>query len=529
MRPFTIAKRVTLGFAGVLILLVVLGGVCLAQLHLIRGHVTLVTTQSLPGVRLVAQIDSRVRQVYALTLKHSLTSDPEKAGRILADLRADLEQINALVAQYEKESTAEDQAMLAALKGVREPYAAASVNVLMSEPGKFQDKIALVEKDLDQAYTRYLGAMEQLVAHEMDQGHEAGSKADRTLDRAAWSLGIGLTASVIAGVVVGWLIVRGVNGVLRQAVDELGRSVGEVTKAGSQLASTSAALSARTGDQASSLEETRASLEEMSSRICETAEHARVATQRANDARSSVESGTQRLAEMMGAMTDIRGASDNVARIVHSIDEIAFQTNILALNAAVEAARAGESGLGFAVVAEEVRNLAQRSAAAAKESSSKIDDSIAKSLRGVELTQQAAASLGTIAGRVREVDTLIGSIATACAEQSAGIGQLNEAVASIDQITQGNSASAEECAGAARRLAASARVAAQSVLRLSVLSGVRPPSVAEAPAAPETSPHAQPAAPPDPSASAPPPRDEPRGSGHAAKPAPGAPAGFKDF
>jgi methyl-accepting chemotaxis protein len=157
---------------------------------------------------------------------------------------------------------------------------------------------------------------------------------------------------------------------------------------------------------------------------------------------------------MTGAMDAIKGSSDNIAKIIKTIDEIAFQTNILALNAAVEAARAGEAGMGFAVVAEEVRSLAQRSATAARETAERIEDSIQKSANGVTLSRKVSGGFDEIVGRVRQVDMIIGEIATASGEQDRGIAQVLNAVTQMDQITQSTAANAEETASAAEELSA---------------------------------------------------------------------------
>ena len=159
---------------------------------------------------------------------------------------------------------------------------------------------------------------------------------------------------------------------------------------------------------------------------------------------------------MNEAMDAIRQSSDNIAKILKTIDEIAFQTNILALNAAVEAARAGEAGLGFAVVAEEVRALAQRSAVAARETAERIQDSIEKSSNGVELTRKVTASLDEIVAGIRQVDTIVGEIAVASREQDTGLTQTLTAVTQMDQLTQTMAANSEESASASEELNAQA-------------------------------------------------------------------------
>jgi methyl-accepting chemotaxis protein len=201
------------------------------------------------------------------------------------------------------------------------------------------------------------------------------------------------------------------------------------------------------------------------------AESAQQAKQAATQARTSADAGFEHMKAMNTAMSAIKASSDDIAKIIKTIDEIAFQTNILALNAAVEAARAGEAGMGFAVVAEEVRALAQRSATAAKETANKIEDSVAKSQQGAQLSADVASSFETIQQQIRSLDQLVGEIATASQEQNQGINQVTKAVSQMDQITQTNAASAEETSAASQELNTQASVLSEAITSLQTLMG----------------------------------------------------------
>jgi len=218
-----------------------------------------------------------------------------------------------------------------------------------------------------------------------------------------------------------------------------------------------------------SLEETSASLEEIASMTKRNAENAISAKDLSADTRKAAEIGSSNMDEMNRAMADIQASSSNISKIIKTIDEIAFQTNILALNAAVEAARAGEAGMGFAVVADEVRNLAQRSAQAAKETADKIEDSIAKSVNGVAISGKVTESLNQIVTKARQVDELVAEIATASREQSQGLDQINTAVTQMDKVTQSNAAAAEESASASEELTAQAATLRELVAELQKL------------------------------------------------------------
>ncbi len=229
-------------------------------------------------------------------------------------------------------------------------------------------------------------------------------------------------------------------------------SADTVSVAAAQISAGNADLSVRTEQQASSLEETASSLEELTSAVRQNTDNARQANTLAVSASDVARKGGAVVAQVVGTMGSINESAKKIADIIGVIDGIAFQTNILALNAAVEAARAGEQGRGFAVVATEVRNLAQRSAAAAKEIKGLIEDSVDKVNTGSVLVDQAGATMEEIVASIRRVTDIMGDIANASHEQSAGIEQVNQAISQMDQVTQQNAALVEEAAAAASSL-----------------------------------------------------------------------------
>jgi methyl-accepting chemotaxis protein len=281
----------------------------------------------------------------------------------------------------------------------------------------------------------------------------------------------GLIGALVAGIAIALLITRAINSILTRLSATIDDGSNQVAAASSQVSASSQSLAEGASEQAASLEETSASLEEMSSMTKRNAENAETAKNLANQTRNAADVGAADMKEMSSAMDAIKSSSDNIAKIIKTIDEIAFQTNILALNAAVEAARAGEAGMGFAVVADEVRNLAQRSAQAAKETAEKIEDSIRKSGQGVQISAKVALSLGEIVEKARKVDELIGEIASASREQSQGIQQVNTAVTEMDKVTQSNAANAEESASASEELNAQAATLKEAVEELVQLVG----------------------------------------------------------
>ncbi len=232
---------------------------------------------------------------------------------------------------------------------------------------------------------------------------------------------------------------------IRNSADSIGSSAGELSRG-------NADLSQRTEEMASSLEETASSMEQMTSTVRQNADNARQANQLAAGAREQAEKGGDVVGKAVSAMAAINDSSKEIADIIGVIDEIAFQTNLLALNAAVEAARAGEQGRGFAVVAAEVRNLAQRSAGAAKEIKNLIKDSVDKVDEGSRLVDESGKTLEEIVNSVKKVSDIIAEIAAASEEQSAGIDQVNKAVTQLDEVTQQNAALVEEAAAASESM-----------------------------------------------------------------------------
>jgi methyl-accepting chemotaxis protein len=262
---------------------------------------------------------------------------------------------------------------------------------------------------------------------------------------------------------------------MNQTIDAFDRVLGEINHAADQVASgahqvsdSSQVLSQSSSEQAGTMEEISASVDEMAGQTRQSAGNATKANQLALAAQDQAERGNQQMQAMLQSIAEINQASVSIAKIIKVIDEIAFQTNILALNAAIEAARAGQHGKGFAVVAEEVRNLAARSADAAKDTTALIEGSIRKVAAGTEIAKETAAALNQIVAGVGEATALVGEIAIASNEQATAITQINQGIAQISQVTQTNTATAEESAAASEELSNQAELLKQMVDRFSL-------------------------------------------------------------
>jgi methyl-accepting chemotaxis protein len=265
--------------------------------------------------------------------------------------------------------------------------------------------------------------------------------------------------------------VREMSGSLARMISDVRGGTERIADASQEIASGNQDLSNRTEEQAASLQKTAASMEQISSTVKHSAENAKQATRIALQASEAADNGGSVVGQVITTMDDILVASKKIAEIVGVIDGIAFQTNILALNAAVEAARAGEDGRGFAVVAGEVRNLAQRSAQAAKEIKNMISESVQKVDAGSVLVHQAGTAMTDIVAQVKRVNDLIAEISQAAVEQSAGISQVTDAVTQMDNVTQQNAALVEQSAAAAASMRSDSSALAQAVSAFKVSQG----------------------------------------------------------
>jgi methyl-accepting chemotaxis protein len=282
------------------------------------------------------------------------------------------------------------------------------------------------------------------------------------------AFGIG---ALLAGVALALLITRSIVGPLRRVIGGLTAGSQQTASAAGQVSSASVSLADGASRQAAAIEETSSSMEEMAAMTRQNAANAAKANALASQTKSSADRGVDAMHRMNGAIDAIKKSSDSTARIIKTIDEIAFQTNLLALNAAVEAARAGEAGKGFAVVAEEVRNLAQRSAEAAKNTAQMIEESVKNADNGVAITREVGAALAEISTAAGEVFDLVSGIAKASNEQAEGNAQINTAVGQMDHITQANAANAEETASASEELSGQAEEMSSMVRELESMVG----------------------------------------------------------
>ncbi len=313
------------------------------------------------------------------------------------------------------------------------------------------------------------------------------ARAESDAAYAATKTMVMLTAiiGILSGLALAVIILRSVTKSINEVMEALTEGGQQVTSASGQLSETSQQMAEGASEQAASIEETSSSLEEISSMTKHNADNSNAVNNLMSETKRGVDKGSGQMKELVTAMGDIKKASDDIAKIIKVIEEIAFQTNLLALNAAVEAARAGEHGKGFAVVAEEVRNLAQRAGTASKDIAQLIQNAVSKADSGNEITVQVAKSLEEIATGIKKAGDLAAEVAAASVEQAQGVEQINKAITQMDSVTQANAANAEEAASSSEELSAQAEVLNSNVLQLGAVifggeHGSRAPAAAPA-------------------------------------------------
>jgi methyl-accepting chemotaxis protein len=485
MNNWTIKKQIILGLAVLILINIVVGIFMSSGISKLKSFVENLSTSQLRGIYLMGQIQSEENETYDLMLHHLQAETRDEATSYNQLLAESGEKIDRLIATYEQDAPVDNQGkpmferVLAdrnAFEVSWQPVQALSLDL------KNKEAFALFKEKTEPAFEKLKTALRDEIDYNKQICDITAAESIGLTDNTSTVLNTSIVLMLVACIAIAYVIVRSLNRVLTSVADTLGEGANQIVAASGQLASASQSLARGANEQAASLQETSSALEQIGSMTKRNSESAQAAQALSGETRAAAENGASRTEEMQVAMKSIMQAStemavaihgittssNSISKIISTIDEIAFQTNILALNAAVEAARAGEAGMGFAVVAEEVRSLARRSADAAKETAAMIEAAVKQSQVGVdvngrvtariaEVVQKANAlrdSLSHIVAKAREVDSVVGQITEASREQNSGLEQINGAVNLMNQVTQANAAGAEQTASASEELTA---------------------------------------------------------------------------
>ena len=471
----TIGKQISGGFILLIALISGLGIFAFSRVVSLDRTAKAITQDNLPGIYDALKIELLTTANYGRTWQHIGTTDKDALAKLDADMAACSNEQTETMKHYESTIFDDhDREVFDAIAAPRKAYTDIRKEILaLSEAGKKDEASALAINKLIPAREAYLNAVQALTKLNKDSSDVSADEITTGVRATKIGIGIAGGSGIVLGLGIAFVIVRKIGRNLGRVASALGEGSTQVASASTQVASSSQTIAQGASEQAASLEETTSALEEMSSMTKKNAETAQQAAALAAEAQASSNRGNNSMQKMSKAITDIEKSASETAKILKVIDEIAFQTNLLALNAAVEAARAGEAGKGFAVVAEEVRNLAMRSAEAAKTTASMIESSVQSSRQGVTIAVEVAKVLEDITLASTKVNGLIGEIAAASKEQAQGIDQVNTSIAQMDHVTQSNAASAEESAAASEELSSQAVQLSDLVEELRTMVGAQ--------------------------------------------------------
>jgi len=472
MKALTVGNKIFLTCTVLVLFTVLMGGVGMLSIDTMNAAVRKIVAGPLPSFYYLGLIDTLAGEQRTAMLAHIAAASPQEKAA-LENTVADLEnRLQAEMKNYEKTIQSSKAGLFDRLGPLQSEVMRQWRAILpLSNAGKFPEAMAIWKGDAADAVRQRTALLRDMLEHRRSVADENAKTALSRGESARFWAVLVLVLAVGSGAGLAVFIVRGTNAVLTRAVTELSEGADHVASASGQVSGASQTLAQGASEQAASLQQTSASGEELASMTSKNAENSQQAAVVMSTVSGRVADANRTLAGMVKSMHEIGDSSSKISRIIKVIDEIAFQTNILALNAAVEAARAGEAGMGFAVVAEEVRNLAQRSAQAAKDTASLIEESIAKSGDGSRRLSEVALSIQAITEAAAQVKTLVDEVDASSREQAKGIRQISKAIAQMDTVTQQTAASAEESASASEELNAQSQALLAVVEQLSRMVG----------------------------------------------------------
>jgi methyl-accepting chemotaxis protein len=457
-----LGHKLVLGFAAMIVISVAIGVQAYLSTRSIRSNLQYIYAVAMPSIDYLIEADRDLQQL--LVAERSLIFASSESGEVDGLVKAYEENLTQARQRWDKYAALADgereKALVTTFETAWRDWSAVSRRVVDGRVADTREgRREALDLTLGEASVKFeamRGILDQITNLHLE---EAAAQDKRSAATYRWTQVVQFGAiglALLLGGILAWTLRSAIVGPLERVIGGLASAADQVSAGAGQIASSSQTLATGASEQASSIEETSASLEEMSAMTRRNATGAHEADELMQATTAVVGNADAEVRELSASMQEITAASGETKKIVKTIDEIAFQTNLLALNAAVEAARAGEAGAGFAVVAEEVRNLAMRATTAARDTASQIEITVRKIQDGSALVARTNAAFTEVANNVAKVGGLVSGIATASHEQAQGVEQINAAVAGMDRVTQANAAAAEQSASAGQEMSAQA-------------------------------------------------------------------------
>jgi len=468
-----LGTKLALGFGLVLILLVAIVGLAVNRVNLLNGHVDDMVNNKSPKVYLAFDMKEAISIIARSVRNIVISNDQGFMQQEKARIDKERKDFGESLAKLEKTVTsAKGKEIMARIKegnAVVRPLVDKAMALGLENKNEEAGKVLFTE--VRQPQGKLLDDLQALVDYQVDLAKKEGEAGAQAAVQARFFLYILGGGAILLGSLLAFFLTRSITKPINHTIAGLNEGAEQVSAAANQVSSAGQSLAQGSSEQAAALEETVASLEEMASMTRQNADNAKQADVLMQEATQVVEEANKSMDELTKSMKEVSMASEETAKIIKTIDEIAFQTNLLALNAAVEAARAGEAGAGFAVVADEVRSLAMRAADAAKNTANLIEGTVVKVKQGANLVEKTGGAFSQVNNSTGKVKGLVAEIAAASTEQAQGVDQINKAVNEMNAVTQQVAANAEESASASEELNAQAEQMKEYVFQLAEIVG----------------------------------------------------------